>query len=111
MPLPACPSPERMPALRLALAAFLLAGCLSPATAPAPAATPTRAYPLPQLSSPEYGLHVSIWWHVDNKDGWRDMDLVRESGFGWVKQVFSWADISNAPGEYYWGRTDAFADL
>ncbi len=106
---------------RLLLAAFALAACV-PATGepshtptppdshtPTPVFTPApipRLYPLPRLASPEYGIQVFLWWHVDNKDGERDADLVRDLGFGWLKQQFSWRTISNGEGGYDWFRAD-----
>jgi polysaccharide biosynthesis protein PslG len=71
--------------------------------------TPTslpRFYPLPHLQSPEYGIQAFLWWNVDNKTAWRDADLVRDMGFGWLKQQIAWRDVSNARGGYDWYRTD-----
>lgn len=84
--------------------AFLLV-CLTACTAAAPTPLP-RQYPLPHLASPEYGIQAFLWWHVDNKTAWRDADLVRELGFGWLKQNFSWRDISGSRGGYDWFRPD-----
>lgn len=70
-----------------------------------PDPTPTR--PAGQLfNSPEYGVHLSQWWHVDDVLP-RDLEMVQEMGFGWVKQVFAWRDIEgNAKGEFDWYRPD-----
>jgi hypothetical protein len=70
-----------------------------------PDPTPTR--PAGQLfNSPEYGVHLSQWWHVDDVLP-RDLAMVQEMGFGWVKQVFAWRDIEgNAKGEFDWYRPD-----
>ncbi|MCB8977507.1 MAG: hypothetical protein H6657_08815 [Ardenticatenaceae bacterium] len=69
--------------------------------------TPTPALPAGQLfNSPEYGVHLSQWWHVDDVLP-RDLEMVQEMGFGWVKQVFAWRDIEgNAKGEFNWYRPD-----
>jgi len=69
--------------------------------------TPTPALPPGQLfNSPEYGVHLSQWWHVDDVLP-RDLTMVQEMGFGWVKQVFAWRDIEgNAKGEFNWYRPD-----
>ena len=69
--------------------------------------TPTPALPPGQLfNSPEYGVHLSQWWHVDDVLP-RDLAMVQEMGFGWVKQVFAWRDIEgNAKGEFNWYRPD-----
>jgi polysaccharide biosynthesis protein PslG len=105
-----------------ALACLLAAGCMAPATPPAagatqtgePAATPAhteRLYPLPRLDGPQRGIQAFLWWHVDNKDGWRDADLVRDLGFEWLKHEFPWRDMSVGPGHYDWTRTDAIVEL
>jgi hypothetical protein len=52
-----------------------------------------------------------LWWHADNKTGWRDADLVRDLGFGWLKQNFAWRDISGARGGYDWYRPDLIVQL
>ena len=69
--------------------------------------TPTPALPTGQLfNSPEYGVHLSQWWHVDDVLP-RDLQLVQEMGFGWVKQAFAWRDIEGFnKGEYDWYRPD-----
>ena len=96
-------------------------GTAAPATAVSeatpsaqPAASPTpleRLYPLPQLQSPQRGIQAFLWWHVDNKTGWRDADLVRDLGFGWLKHQFSWGEMSGARGAYDWFRPDLVVSL
>ena len=54
--------------------------------------------------SPEYGIHVSQWWHLDVLE--RDLGLVQEMGFGWVKQKFAWRDIEKEQDGYDWFRPD-----
>lgn len=87
-----------------------LIACTAPA---APTPTPiARLYPLPRLASPEYGIQAFLWWHVDNKTGWRDADLVRDLGFGWIKQEFLWSEMVHSRGtEYDWFRTDGIVAL
>ncbi|MBI3286454.1 MAG: hypothetical protein HYZ68_00245 [Chloroflexi bacterium] len=78
----------------------------SPETpAASPSATPTP-YPRPaRMASPEYGMQAFLWWRPEV--GWRDLDLIRDAGFGWVKQIFAWRDIEGAgKGAYDWSRTD-----
>lgn len=69
--------------------------------------TPIPVRPPGQLfNSPEYGVHLSQWWHVDDVLP-RDLDLVQEMGFGWVKQVFAWRDIEgDAKEAFNWYRPD-----
>lgn len=81
------------------------------ATTPA-AATPTSSAPGKKsstgarwLNSPEYGMHVFLWWRPEVAD--RDLQLVRDAGFQWVKQTFAWRDIEGAgKGQFDWSRTD-----
>jgi len=58
------------------------------------------------MQSPEYGIQVFLWWTIDGKTADNDVRLVRDMGFGWVKQKFNWYDIELAPGEYDWQRAD-----
>jgi hypothetical protein len=57
------------------------------------------------FSSPEYGVQAFLWW--DQKLSKRDVALVQELGFGWVKQSFAWRDIETLEkGQYDWWRPD-----
>jgi hypothetical protein len=57
------------------------------------------------MASPEYGMHAHLWWHEGVAR--RDMDLIREAGFGWVKQNVGWRDIEGAAkGAFNWYFTD-----
>ena len=73
--------------------------------------TPEPTPPAAQLfHSPEYGVHLSQWWHVDDVLP-RDMELVQEMGFGWVKQAVAWRDVEGyAKGEYDWYRPDRIVE-
>lgn len=98
---------------RWAFLGLLLVACATPT--PPPSLTPTpspRLYPLPHLASPEYGIQAFLWWHVDNKTGWRDADLVRDLGFGWIKQEFLWSEMLHSRGDQYdWFRSDGIVAL
>jgi hypothetical protein len=73
------------------------------ATSPAPP-TPT-SWPRARLASPEYGMQVFMWWH--EKAARRDLELVRDAGFTWVKQHVPWRDVEGAAkGAYNWYFTD-----
>ncbi len=63
------------------------------------------------MASPEYGAQAFLWWHVNDKTGRRDAALVKEMGFGWLKQQFGWRDISNVRGDYAWDRTDRIVEI
>lgn len=57
------------------------------------------------MSSPDFGVQAFLWWQPEAAD--RDLKLVRDGGFNWVKQLFSWQDIEGAgKGQYDWTRTD-----
>ncbi|MDJ0753999.1 MAG: hypothetical protein QNJ45_10800 [Ardenticatenaceae bacterium] len=57
------------------------------------------------FDSPEYGVHISQWWDLYAQQ--RDLSLINEMDFGWVKQKFAWRDIEGAgKGEYDWYRPD-----
>lgn len=57
------------------------------------------------FESPEYGVQAFMWWRPDLAV--RDLQLIRDMGFGWVKQNFAWRDIeTNVKGEYDWWKAD-----
>lgn len=63
----------------------------------------------PAISSPTPAVHISIWWNPQIAE--RDLQLVNEMGFGWVKQRFPWRDIQGAGnGPYDWYRADIVVD-
>ncbi len=104
--MPTCAFPPNL--IRGLLAALLLLAVVRCAPPPVPA---VELNPLPPedmtlvFDSPAYGVHLSQWW-----DLWalqKDLSLVQEMGFGWVKQKFAWRDIEGAAkGEYDWWRPD-----
>ncbi|MGD2207585.1 MAG: LysM peptidoglycan-binding domain-containing protein, partial [Anaerolineae bacterium] len=57
-----------------------------------PESKPGQPAPKPQpsvgkrMKSPEYGMHAFLWWRPEVAD--RDLMLIRDAGFGWVKQTF-----------------------
>jgi hypothetical protein len=84
----------------------------SPTPSQVPSPTPAaRLYPVPELAGPQYGIQTFLWWNVDNKTAWRDADLVKGLGFGWMKEQFSWSAISGSRGGYDWFRTDWIVKL
>jgi len=57
------------------------------------------------MESPEYGMQAFLWWRPETAD--RDLTLIKEAGFGWVKQGFGWRDIEGAcKGCFDWSITD-----
>jgi len=63
----------------------------------------------PLFDSPSYGMHVFLWWKPDI--ALRDIGLVQDMGFGWVKQQFSWREIEGIEkGQFDWYRPDTIVD-
>ncbi len=77
--------------------------CLLAACAPTPMPPPT-AVPARRLPSPSYGFEAYLWWKEEIAT--RDLGLIREAGFDWVKQTFAWRDIELEKGKYDWSRAD-----
>lgn len=86
----------------------------------ATAATPATAVVAPNLlggepvhqlfNSPDYGIHVFMWWKPDT--ALRDLGLVQDMGFTWVKQKFAWREIEGIEkGQFDWYRTDYIVDI
>ena len=121
------PQRDRRPPGTLAVVALLLlglAGCRPNSGREMPASTipnhPEQS-PTPTLAaeatatppaithryfdSPEYGVQAFLWWKPDT--ALRDLQLVQDMGFGWVKQTFAWRDIETIEkGQYDWWRPD-----
>lgn len=61
------------------------------------------------MTSPDYGMQVFLFWKAEIAD--RDLKLVEDAGFRWVKQEFAWREIEGAgKGIYDWSRTDRIMD-
>ena len=72
------------------------------AHAQSPLATPPTA---PKMSSPDYGIQAFLWWRTEVAT--RDLGLIKDMGFRWTKQVFSWADIEGAGKRHFnWTQAD-----
>ncbi len=92
-----------------------------PAATPAPTPTPVPLTPTPTatptpaaahapdfsdiMTSPDYGIQAFLWWRPEIAD--RDLNLIKDAGFRWVKQTFAWEDIEGAgKGHLDWSRAD-----
>ncbi len=80
----------------------------SPAEAPAaqqPAPVGSGNYLPATMSSPDYGTQAFMWWREEVAD--RDLNLISDANFNWVKQTFAWETIE-APvrGQYDWSISD-----
>ena len=57
------------------------------------------------MASPDYGIQAFLWWQPEVAH--RDLGLIRDAGFTWVKQWFAWRDIEGkGKGQYDWSTTD-----
>ena len=83
--------------------------------APEPTPEPLVAPPpvirdWPIVASPTHSIQVFLWWQLDVAV--RDVDLVRDLGFTWVKQRIAWRDVEPAgKGFYDWFRPDFIMEL
>ncbi len=124
--------------MALALLLLFAAGCDADSDAPEPASQPPaedrgagdlptpigRGAPLPEgmdagppptptlepvtMSSPDYGIQTFLWWRPEIAD--RDLGLVEDMDFRWVKQIFGWRDIELYKGGFDWERTDRIVE-
>ena len=78
-----------------------------PALSPTPTIPPTpTSWPRVRLASPEYGMQVFLWWQEEEALQ-RDLQLVHDAGFGWIKQHVGWRDVEGAAkGAFNWYFTD-----
>jgi hypothetical protein len=77
--------------------------------APPPNAPPVLNTAPVTMSSPDYGMQVFLFWQEEIAD--RDLQLVQDAGFRWVKQEFAWREIEGAnKGHFDWSRTDRIMD-
>lgn len=93
-------------------------GCSGNTAVSTPPIPPTPTLPsalmgdeavIPLFDSPEYGVHTALWWKPDLVQ--RDMQLIRNMGFGWAKQKFPWREIEGiVKGEFDWYRPDVIVD-
>jgi len=78
------------------------------AETPPPAQVQINTEPV-TMTSPDYGMQVFLFWKEEIAD--RDLQLVQDAGFRWVKQEFAWREIEGAgKGEFDWSRTDRIMD-
>jgi len=61
------------------------------------------------MASPDFGVQAFLWWREEVAD--RDLGLIRDAGFRWVKQLFSWQDIEGAgKGQFDWSKPDRIVE-
>lgn len=75
----------------------------TPEAADAPPPAP-RVKP-PRMNSPAYSVQAFLWYRPEAAD--RDLGLILDMGFSWVKQEFAWRDIEGAKkGAFDWRNSD-----
>ncbi len=76
---------------------------------PTPKPTPQINTAPVTMTSPDYGMQVFLFWKEEIAE--RDLKLVQDAGFRWVKQEFAWREIEGAnKGHFDWERTDRIMD-
>ena len=81
-----------------------------PASANQPAAAPAASAPAgtfldASMTSPDFGGQAFLWWREEVAH--RDLELMKDAGFRWVKQSFAWETIEGAgKGVYDWTVAD-----
>ena len=57
------------------------------------------------MESPDFGAQAFLWWRPEVAE--RDLNLMREAGFRWVKQTFAWETIEGyGKGHLDWSFSD-----
>ncbi|HEX2172054.1 MAG TPA: cellulase family glycosylhydrolase [Dehalococcoidia bacterium] len=76
---------------------------------PPPSPSPTDSRVKQLTASPDYSLQVFLWGNPGTTD--RDLKLVRDAGFTWIKQMFQWNYIEGkAKGQYEWHEPDRIVE-
>lgn len=71
---------------------------------------PATRDPQHPFASPEYGMQAFMWWRPEVAD--RDLNLLTQAGFNWVKQDFAWREIEGAgKGVFDWSHTDVIVEM
>ena len=61
------------------------------------------------MTSPDYGVQAFLFWQEEVAD--RDLRLIEEAGFRWVKQEFAWREIEGAgKGQFDWSKADRLVE-
>ena len=61
------------------------------------------------MSSPDYGIQVFLYWQEEIAD--RDLKLVQDAGFRWVKQEIPWREVEgHGKGIWQWDIPDRIID-
>jgi len=78
-----------------------------------PVPTESVEYPFPpEVQAPrlEAQLGIQTWRHWWSYGSWEQLDHLKSSGFGVLKQRFAWKDMELAPGEIDWVHADYYLE-
>ncbi|MCC6167052.1 MAG: SH3 domain-containing protein [Caldilineaceae bacterium] len=79
-------------------------GAAAQPTAQPPAAGGGNYLPA-AMRSPDFGAQAFLWWRPEIAD--RDLTLMKEANFDWVKQAFAWETIEGSgKGQFDWSISD-----
>ncbi|HLB12269.1 MAG TPA: cellulase family glycosylhydrolase, partial [Dehalococcoidia bacterium] len=71
---------------------------------------PKVSPPLDKMSSPDYAVQAVLWGQYDTTE--RDLRLVKDAGFRWVKLMFQWDYIEvKGKGQFEWNESDRLVKL
>ncbi len=103
-------SPSREPAAESpAPPTPIVRGALAVTSEALLAARPSPAQSGPVvMTSPDYAVQAFLWWRPELAE--RDMLVVKDMGFRWIKQGFGWRDIELKKGQFDWSHTDHIVD-
>lgn len=83
---------------------------VEPTAVAEPTTGPVARDPNHPFASPEYGMQAFMWWRPEVAD--RDLNLLTQAGFNWVKQDFPWREIEGAgKGIFDWSHTDTIVQM
>jgi hypothetical protein len=90
---------------------FALSACsggAKPGTTGPSTNTPVAQGPL--MTSPDYSVQVFLWGNPQTSD--RDLKLVKDAGFRWIKQMFQWNFVEGkGKGKFEWDEPDRIVAL
>jgi polysaccharide biosynthesis protein PslG len=73
-----------------------------------PGSTPISVTPnaaTSPLKGPHVGYGMNVWLFGQDKE--RVLNLVKDAGFGWVRQQVGWDALEPSPGQFNWGELDS----
>ena len=78
----------------------------APVPSPILGGAPRLEAPAIDLSRLQYGMDVHLWWQDQN----REVNLVKNAGFGWVGQQIRWSYVERVQGRPDWAEVDRMVD-